>query len=232
MQLRLNVYKKWERSRNESFLSLLEFNSNAKVVDIGCGDGNFTLKVKEKIGCKRIYGMDIYSPSLNRAKNKGITIKKVDLNKRIPFNDNSFDVVVLNQVIEHLFYPIKLLQEIHRILKLNGYALISTENLASWDNVLAITLGYTPFSMNFDNGIKIGNPLSPHEKDNVTYSNPHTRIFTMRGLCDMINMLGFYIENAIGNGHILGKFGEYLNNQRSRFITLKVRKNGVIKYES
>jgi len=54
VSLRLNIYEKWEKSRNVTFISLLEFNPKAGVVDLGCGDGKFKLKAKEKIGCNEI----------------------------------------------------------------------------------------------------------------------------------------------------------------------------------
>jgi len=79
---------------------------------------------------------------------------------------------------------------VYRILKPGGYAVISTENLASWDNILALILGYTPFSMEFDEGIKkLGNPISPHEKEvDPNYKTPHVRIFTYRGLLEALNL--------------------------------------------
>jgi SAM-dependent methyltransferase len=136
------------------------------------------------------------------------------------------DVVVSNQVIEHLFYPVRFMKEIYRILKPDGYAVISTENLARWDNILSLILGYTPFSMEFDSGLcKIGNPLSLHEKEVKKDSYPHVRIFTWKGLIELATFIGFKVEKAIGSGHIFDKFGELINKQKCRFITLKMRKN-------
>ena len=45
---------------------------------------------------------------------------KVDLNQSLPFKDNSFDVVVMAEVLEHLPYPNITLGEIKRVLKTNG----------------------------------------------------------------------------------------------------------------
>jgi hypothetical protein len=36
----LNIYGKWKKNRNATFISLLEFSSKAKVVDLGYGDEN------------------------------------------------------------------------------------------------------------------------------------------------------------------------------------------------
>jgi len=225
MLLRLNIYEKWARSRNVTFISLLEFNPKAKVVDLGCGNGEFTLRAKEKIGCNEIIGVDADEERLNEAEKKGIIVVNHDLNDTLPFRDNSFDVIICNQVIEHLYYPVKFMREVYRILKPKGYAVISTENLASWDNIFALLLGYTPFSMEFDSGLyKIGNPLSSHEKRGIKEPFPHVRVFAWKGLIELSKFVGFKIERAIGSGHVLGGLGEIVNQKNARFITIKVRK--------
>jgi len=223
--LKLDIYAKWENSKERVFVSLLEFNPKAKVIDLGCGRGGFTLKVKEKIGCSEVIGVDVYREALTEARRKGITIKKANLNDFLPFEGNSLDVIVSNQVIEHLFYPFKFMKEVYRILNFGGYAIISTENLASWDNIFSLLLGYTPFSMEFDSGLhKIGNPLSPHEKKIVESYPPHVRIFTCKGLIELAKFVGFKVERIIGSGHIFGKFGELINKENCRFVTIKMRK--------
>lgn len=226
--MRLSLYKSWERSRNKRFLELLESNPEAKVLDLGCGDGSFTLKIAQKIDTEIITCVDINEKALEKAKKHGLRTIKHDLNTLpYPFKDEEFDVVVSNQVIEHLFYPLGFLKEIFRILKPGGYAVISTENLASWDNVLALVLGYTPFSMEFDDGVKkLGNPLSPHDKEvDPGYEAPHIRIFTYKGLLEAVHFVGFRVEKIVGSGHILiFKALERVDPRHCRFITIKARK--------
>lgn len=218
----LNIYRKWEQKNNNQFLDLLEFDSDSKVIDIGCGNGEFTFRVKKRIGCKNIFGVDIWKESLKESRKKGIKILKADLNKKLKIPSNCFDVVVSNQVIEHLFCPEIFVKEIYRILKKDGYAIISTENLGSWDNVLALLFGFTPFSMQF-NKLKIGNPLSPHDKEHYNNYPSHTRIFTYKGLIDFLKFFGFKIEKIKASGHILPFFSN-IDGRHTRFLTLKVRK--------
>jgi methionine biosynthesis protein MetW len=226
MSVKVVLFDKWEKTRNEAFLQLLDKNPSSRVIDLGCGDGNFTLKAKEKIGCNEIYGIEVYEPSIEKAKDKGIRVIKDDLNKfPYSFKDNTFDVIVSNQVIEHLFYPVKFFREIHRILKSGGYTVLSTENLASWDNLFALLLCYTPFSMEFGSGLyKIGNPLSPHEKEVVECYPPHVRVFAWNGLVELTKLIGFNVERIMGSGHILGKIGETIDKKHARFMTIKIRK--------
>lgn len=226
MSAKLIIYDRWEKSRNEAFLQLLDNDPNSRVVDLGCGEGDFTLEVKERIGCNVIHGIDIYESSIKKAKNKGIRVIKYDLNKfPYPFEDNMFDVVVANQLLAHLLYPVRFVREVYRILKSGGYAVISTENLASWDNIFALVLCYTPFSMEFDSGLyKIGNPLSPHEKEIVERFPPHLRVFAWKGLIELAKFVGFQVERAVGSGHVLGRISEILDKRHARFITIRVKK--------
>ena len=180
---------------------------------------------KWKKGCDEIIGVDANEERLSEAEKKGIMVKNHDLNGTLPFEDGSFDVVISNQVIEHLYYPVKFMREVYRILKPKGYTVISTENLASWDNIFALFFGYTPFSMQFDGELyKIGNPLSPHEKETRIESFPHVRVFAWKGLIELAKFVGFKIEKAVGSGHVLGRLGEIVNLKNARFITIKVRK--------
>lgn len=58
-------------------LSLLDFperGSNLKLLDIGCNDGSFSLKVAKKCNAKEIYGLEIDKESLEKAKKNGIKI--------------------------------------------------------------------------------------------------------------------------------------------------------------
>lgn len=228
--LMFKIYQSWDSSRERSFLKLLERMdtciSEVKVIDLGCGDGEFTLKVKDKIGCKSIFGLDIFKPAIKEANKRSIKVIEWDLNDfPYPFEDGEFDIVVSNQVIEHLFFPVRFLKEIYRILNPYGYAVISTENLASWDNIFSLVLGYTPTSMQFDYGLKIGNPLSLHEGEiaESTYP-PHVRIFSYKGLIELVKSIGFIVLNVAGSGHILGRLGEKIDKRHCRFLTIKIKK--------
>jgi len=203
----------------------LEPNHDAKVVDLGCGDGEFSLKVKERIGCNKICGIDVHEPYINKAKMKGIDVIKHDLNDfPYPLEDNSFDVVVSNQVIEHLLYPVKFLKEIYRILKPGGYTVISTENLASWDSIVSLILGWMRFSMELDEVHKV-NPLSLHHMEPIKKRvAPHLRILTYKTLLEIVKSIGFKVESALGSGHIFGRIGEIIDKRHCRFVIIRMRK--------
>jgi ubiquinone/menaquinone biosynthesis C-methylase UbiE len=108
----VKLYLKWDKKKDRQFLNMLEYNPDFKVVDLGCGKGDFTLKVKEVINCPEICDADSWENGLKESHNKGIKAEKVDLNGTLNLFDDSFHVIVSNQVIEHLFYPSKFIKEI------------------------------------------------------------------------------------------------------------------------
>lgn len=225
----------------ESILSLLEKNPNAKVADIGCGDGQVTVRFKEKIGGE-ITGADGVKGRLEAALDKGVDKAVcVELEKKWPFKDSSFDAVVSNQVIEHILDIDHFIKEIYRILKPGGYAVISTENLSSWHNIFALVLGYQDFSHHILTKRHISNPLSLHygEKtcawsapdhsgvDDTAY--PHIKIMTYKSFIKAFEEYGFKFIRGKGSGYyplfgFLMRLFCAIDPYHSHFITIKVKK--------
>ena len=104
---------------------LLEYNPFAKLLDIGCGDGRRTVRWAKCIGTQDITGMD--------AKNFGQPFNMVEgnIDGGLPFDDETFDVVISHHVIEHVSNTDQFVSEIHRVLKTGGYAGITTPNMAA-----------------------------------------------------------------------------------------------------
>ena len=108
-------------------LARLPNPTNKKILDVGCGTGDVSLEL-QKIGFE-VTGLDFSSVGVEKAKEKGINAKKCNLDKEgIPFPANYFDVIWAGDVIEHVFDPIFLLNEMNRVLKNEGTIFISTPN--------------------------------------------------------------------------------------------------------
>lgn len=105
-----------EKERGELFAKWI--GKNKKVLDLGGRDGTLSKyycnKNKVTIG-------DIDEKALCYAKeNYDVETEIINLNETLPFPDNSFDYVVMAEVLEHLPYPIITLGEIKRVLKKEG----------------------------------------------------------------------------------------------------------------
>ncbi len=206
----------------------LEYKKDCIFLDLGCDDGKKTCELAKIIGSGRLYGIEIQDDQAKIAESKGIIVKRCDLNKRFDYSDEYFDVIYSNQVIEHLYNTDNFISEIYRVLKREGYAVISTENLSSWHNILSLCLGWQPFSStNISNyRLGVGNPLALL-KEKVPYflSWQHVRIFAYQGLREIFEIKGFKIEKILGAGYYpLPSFLGKIDPRHAAFLTIKVCK--------
>lgn len=109
----------------ENILKLLDFNPEAKLLDLGCDDGLWTQRLADKIGTKKVYGVEVSDDRGKEATARGVRVKKCDLNEKFTFEDESFDVIHSNQVIEHLSDTDNFISEMYRVLKPGGYIILS-----------------------------------------------------------------------------------------------------------
>lgn len=196
------------KKREKEVRILLPKQENAKYLDLGCEDGKLTAQRAGTIETKNIYGVEILESEIEKAKKLGINVKNADLNKKIPYDANCFDVVTATQVIEHLYNVDSFVSEVHRVLKKGGIFIISTENLAAWHNVVALVLGLQPstgpfISTKFSLGF---HPLNKeHVKDyeknpHLAYMNGHTRVMAYNSFKKLFEEYGFKMisEKTLG----------------------------------
>ncbi len=112
----------------------------AKVLDIGCDIGTdlFMLPKVSNISVEKT-GTDISKGAIAQArffahkrKENNTKFRVVDANQGQPFDNNSFDVVISSELIEHVEDPVAWLNEVYRILKPGGHAIVSTPNEKSF----------------------------------------------------------------------------------------------------
>ena len=121
--------------KNKLFLEFVEqyLKPEVKLLDVGCGRGKETPCVyKEKV--KLSIGLDMSEAvSLNTTIHFPVV---ADANK-IPLLDNSVDIVVSQELIEHLKCPEMFFGEVSRVLKPSGIFVIMTPNLIGWRSIVS-----------------------------------------------------------------------------------------------
>lgn len=205
-------------------LKLLELTEklkgNIRLLDIGCHDGIFTMEFSKKVGAKEVYGLEINKDFIKQARSKGVICKKTDVNKKLPFADNFFDIVLCNQVIEHLYNPDNLFLEINRILKMNGHLYISTPNLCSLHGRIFVLLGWQPTAIAPSTRFIFGNPLRGETSGFFKY-NRHLTCFTPASFKEMTEFYGFKIIKYTGS--VVYPFGTKISSFISKtFPSLSV----------
>ena len=109
---------------------------NLSVLDLSCGEGELLVTFKE-LGCEvrgSRYRTEDYIIRQDRlaesAEASSIEIDEgVDLHKALPYGDESFDVVVLTEVIEHLVEYRTVMYEAARVVKRGGAVIVTTPNI-------------------------------------------------------------------------------------------------------
>jgi len=191
-----------------------------KVLDIGCGDGSL---LEPFCSSQECYGIDVSENQLTQAKARGIKTYRVDLeSKALPFDDESFDLIVCSETIEHILNADNLLHEIHRTLRLGGTFILTFPNInqpVSW--FMQILLDLPP-------------------RFSARYKSPHVRDYTLRIIRVVLTNFGFNIKNAAGT-YVYpyeGKFSQWVAARFPRMgekiivVSKKQLKTATIKSQS
>lgn len=200
------------------------------LLDIGCWDGEKTLKYAQSAWATEIYGIEIVPEKAKEAEQKWIkTFALVADREKWPFEDESLDYIVSNQVIEHLSDVDHFISEATRVLKKWGVLVTSTNNLSSWHNIFALLLGWAPFDLTNSSTRAIGiwNPLALHSGETTLNGDSwtHKTIFTTRWLNDWFKL--YWLESIKDYGSwyypFPTGFGKFFK-KHSAFITLVNKK--------
>ncbi len=115
-------------------METLQPKSSEIILDVGCGTGNYAIKLAQR-GCI-VVGIDISEEMLAIARKKcqelNLRIELLNANaESIPFADNYFDSVVSIATFEFIRNPQKALEEMFRVVKINGKIVVGFINRES-----------------------------------------------------------------------------------------------------
>jgi len=129
-----NVYDLWRsESLSKSWNAFKNADlTNKKVLDFGCGDGQLSYFLACK-GVSQITGVDINQSAIDNANKKLSEFNvpegvKINFTKGsidgLPFNEESFDIIVAFDCMEHVMAPDAILKDWFRVLKSGGRCLV------------------------------------------------------------------------------------------------------------
>lgn len=162
---------------------------------------------------KKIYGLGIgfKDDFIDEMKNNNVDLLEADLDPRISTKkgvcnkinlaDESIDLVIFTDVIEHFYDPFYVLKEINRILKIHGGVLLTTDNVSRFFSVVSILKGESNFT--------------PILSSNIFYNGdwrPHFREYSKNELIKLFKWSGFDLED---HEYYEAEFGMFFKEKKN-----------------
>lgn len=116
----LEPFLRWLRVRR--ILPYVREKRDCILLDIGCGPRFAFLRAVSPF-VKRAIGIDAEAAELEYG---NIRVLRFHLERELPFEDSSFDMVTMLAVLEHLDYPLEILKEVKRVMVPKAFLLITT----------------------------------------------------------------------------------------------------------
>ncbi|EKE07232.1 MAG: methyltransferase type 11 [uncultured bacterium] len=156
-------------------------DSAKKILDVGCGEGTFSKQLKEK-NTREIWGIELDEKSAEIAKQKLDKVFVGDVNSlmdKLP--DNYFDVIIFNDILEHLIDPYQILNKIKTKLTPEAIIVSSLPNVRYLLNL--VNLIFKKQWKYEDSGI---------------LDKTHLRFFTEKSIIDMFDSLNYELVKIEG----------------------------------
>lgn len=124
---------------------IVELGIKGKALDIGCHTGYHTEQLKDLVGYA--VGIDVNDKLLAIAQKYGRSYcQRGDMHK-LEFEDNAFDLVFMHEVLEHAYDIDKVINEVYRVLKPNGFFIYSVPCAKYENSFVRLTPGDSHFSV-------------------------------------------------------------------------------------
>jgi SAM-dependent methyltransferase len=146
-------------------------------LDVGCGDGR-TEGIWLDRRTRSYIGVDVSRTAVESARTLGLDARVIEDASVLPFDSDTFDLVVCLEVLEHLMWPQDAAAEILRVLRPGGALLATVPNAIFWQRRLELLCG-------------IWNPLGDDRSIAEPWRDPHVRFFTAPTLRSMLRSAGF-----------------------------------------
>lgn len=167
----LEKEKQYFSNVRKDIISFIDAGKDLSFLEIGAGTGATLLELKNKGIAKKITGFDIVDVNQNKEKFESFIIGNIEQDE-IPFELNSFDSIILADVLEHLIEPHKTIQKLIPYLKKDGHFYISLPNVRN----------YVVFYKVFVKG-------SFEYTDEGIFDKTHIRFFCKRDMSNLIKQI-------------------------------------------
>jgi len=217
-------YFREHRQRLAADLHLIEHNASrgARILEYGAIPPVLTAALAALD--YEVTAVDIRPERFARAiKSFGLEVIRCDVEtEEVPFADGTFDVVLFNELFEHLrINPIFTLTEVHRVLKPGGALLLSTPNLRSFRGIRNLVF------RNQGHAASAGVYEQYNKLASLGHMG-HVREYTTREVSDFLSRIGFDVERVVfrgGHGRGVVGIAERISPSLRPFFAIVARKD-------
>jgi len=238
------LYLHQSAERREFQENIFTPNQYCRFLDLGCKDGINTIRIANKIRTNWVIGIDYNFDVLHKSSQKIIIPLIADLNKSVPLKNESIDVILASDVLEHLYSTNLFIAETFRVLKPGGILVVDTPNLASWHNIFALIIGIQPFSgpnittmedsdldivrkmHRLTHGLNEEGEFEEHSELELTR---HIVVIAYTSLKNLLKSVGFRIEKEYGLGYypfppFIAHIFQHIDIRHTHHLVMKIRK--------
>ena len=152
----------------------------SRVLDLGCGDGALLQYLQQHRGCSG-YGVELDDVNVLACARRGVEVLQLNLDQGLSlFGDQSFDVVLQIDTLQHLRNAETMLME---TLRVGRMGIVTFPNFAHWFNRLSVLLGRMPVTRKL-----------PYQ----WYDTPNIRVATYADFEALVHEKGLHLQKAFG----------------------------------
>ncbi len=109
-------------------------DTDAAILDAGCAFGDLLVELK-RLGFDNVKGLDFKADVVETARRQGLDVYQGQIDSGL-FGEQSLDMIVMTNFIEHVYDPVETLRQCHALLRPGGVVVGETPNVDSWDYAL------------------------------------------------------------------------------------------------
>lgn len=146
----------------KALAKIAQYKNGGKLLDVGCGLG-YLIEEARNNGWE-VMGLEISDYAIRQCKKKNLNVKRGQIEKLGGFS-SFFDVIVAQDVLEHVFKPEEFLGKVNNLLKINGLLVLELPNNSSLKtNLLGKEWGeyIPPVHLNFFDKNNLSQILEKH----------------------------------------------------------------------
>jgi len=117
----------WYINRRKLFadeIAALNLSPSSKILDVGTSCGA-NLEMLKRMGFQNVEGVDVEPSAIEMCSQKGLTVSLADAGRELPFADDSFDLIIATDILEHIDDDTIAMKDFIRILRPGGLLFVT-----------------------------------------------------------------------------------------------------------